>query len=154
MTDAPPPPAPPFCPNPGCRFHRRDHHLWRFVRIGFYSRKIPPHRIQRYRCDTCRRRFSDQTFDPTYWLHRPGLLLPVFHRLLGCSGFRQIAREFRVSPSTIGRLSARLGRHCLLFHELHRPRGPILEPLALDSFESFEWSQYYPSNYHVAVGKE
>jgi hypothetical protein len=29
----------------------------------------------------------------------------------------------------------------------------IGEPLALDSFESFEWSQFYPTSYHVAVGQ-
>ena len=145
--------APPFCPNPACRFHRGDMKLWRYVRIGFYARKSAPLRVQRYRCDTCRRRFGDQTFSVTYWLHRPELIGPVFHRLVGCSGFRQIAREFKASPETIARVSGRLGRHCLLFHQLHRPKGRIPEPLALDSFESFEFSQYYPTSYHVAAGQ-
>src|SRR5688500_9116066 len=154
MTIAPPPPAPPHCPNPACPFHRKDKSLWKFVRIGFYARRASPQRIQRYRCDTCRRRFSDQTFSTTYWMRRPEILVPIFHRLVGCSGFRQIAREHASSPETIARASARLGRHCLLLHELTRPRGPVTEPLALDSFESFEWSQYYPTSYHVAVGRE
>jgi len=154
MTSAPPPPAPPHCPNPECRFHKQDKALWKFIRIGFYTRQASPTRVQRYQCDTCRRRFSDQTFSTTYWLRKPRLLLPVFHRLLGCSGFRQIAREHEVSPSTIARMSARLGRHCLLFHEETRPRGEIVEPLALDSFESYEWSQFYPTSYHIAVGQD
>ena len=145
--------APPFCPNPECRFHRTDRHLWRFVRIGFYARRSAPFRVQRYRCDTCRRRFGDQTFSTTYWMKRPDLLVPVFHRLVGCSGFRQIASEFGVSPQTIGRVSGGLGRHALLFHERNRPKGPLQEPLALDSFESFEYSQYYPTSYHVAAGQ-
>ena len=154
MTTAPAPQAPPFCPNPACRFHRKDRSSWHFKRIGFYERKSAPHVVQRYRCVTCRRNFGDQTFRTTYWMHRPDLLAPVFMRLLACSGFRQIAREFRVSPTTIARTSARLGRHGFLFHESRRPRTPLLEPLALDSFESFEWSQYYPTSYHVAVGKD
>src|SRR6185295_14256018 len=95
MTKAPAPAAPPHCPNPACRFHRGDKALWRFVRNGFYFRKTAPYRVQRYRCDTCRRRFADQTFRPTYWMHHGELFAPVFHRLLGCSGFRQIAREFK-----------------------------------------------------------
>jgi hypothetical protein len=78
----------------------------------------------------------------------------VFHRLVSCSGFRQIAREFGCSPDTIRRLSGRLGRHSLLFHQRHRPKGVIDEPLALDSFVSFEFSQYYPTQYHVAVGQK
>jgi len=86
-------------------------------------------------------------------MKRPDLLAPVFHRLVGCSGFRQIAYEFGVSPQTIGRVSGRLGRHSLLFHQLKRPKGPIQEPLALDGFESFEYSQYYPTSYHVAAGQ-
>jgi len=153
MNLAPAVPAPPFCPNPKCRFHRSDRHLWRFVRVGFYVRKTAPIRIQRYRCDTCRRKFADQTFSTTYWMKRPDLLVPVFHRLVGCSGFRQIASEFGVSPQTIARVSDRLGRHALLFHELTRPKGLLTEPLALDSFESFEYSQYYPTSYHVAAGQ-
>lgn len=153
MTHAPAPQAPPFCPNPACRFHRSDRHLWRFERVGTYERRSPPFVVQRWRCVTCRRSFGEQTFRTSYWLRRPDLLRPVFHRLLGCSGFRQIAREFGVSPQTIARMSERLGRHCMLFHESRRPRGPITEPLSLDSFESFEYSQYYPTSFHLAAGR-
>ena len=124
------------------------------MKIGFYTRKAPPHVVQRYRCDTCRRQFGDQTFKVTYWMKRPELLEPVFYRITACSGFRQIARETRASPSTIARTSGRLGRHALLFHERRRPRGPIREPLSLDGFESFEYSQYYPTSYHVAAGQK
>jgi hypothetical protein len=110
-------------------------------------------RVQRYRCDTCRRKFGDQTFSTTYWLKKPELLVPIFHRLVGCAGYRQIAREHGISPETVARQAARLGRHCFLFHERTRPRGRLREPISLDSFESFEWSQYYPTSYHLAVGK-
>ncbi len=154
MHKAPPPPAPPFCPNSECRFHRSDRRSWRYVRIGYYERQTSPRRIQRYRCVHCRRRFSDQTFSTTYWLKRPDLQRPIFHRLVGCAGYRQIAREFRVSPETVARQAARLGRHSLLFHERHRPKGAVREPIALDSFESFERSQYSPTSYHVAVGQQ
>jgi transposase-like protein len=153
MNRAPQSWAPPFCPNRKCRFHRGDTALWRHKKIGFYTRKTPPYRIQRRKCDTCRRSFGVSTFLPTYWLHRPELLRPVFHRLIGCSGIRQIASEFKASPETIARMAGRLGRHCLLYHQLHRPRGPVTEPLAADSFESYEFSQYHPTSFHVAAGQ-
>jgi hypothetical protein len=51
-------------------------------------------------------------------------------------------------------LSARIGRHCLLFHEQHRPKGELTEPLALDGFVSFEWSQYHPTQFHTVVGQQ
>jgi len=148
-----PAPSPPFCPNPTCSYHRGFTIGWRWIRAGFFSRLAEPHRIQRFHCGHCRRHFSEQTFSTTYWLKRPDLLEPLFHQLVACSGFRQIARQHRVSPQTILSHSARLGRHCLLFHELHRPKGPIAEPLALDGFESFEFSQFHPTRYHVVVGK-
>ena len=105
MTNAPVPPAPPCCPNPACPFHLRDRQTWRFEKIGFFERQSPPYLVQRYRCLTCRRSFSDQTFKVTYWMRRADLLASVFLRLQSCSGFRQIAREFGVSPTTIARTS-------------------------------------------------
>lgn len=146
-------PPPPFCPNPNCRFHRTGAGRWRFVRDGFFVRQSAPQRIQRFRCVPCGRHFSSQTFHTSYWLKHPELLVPVFHRLLGCSAFRQIAREFGVSPTTVLTHSARLGRHCWLFHQQLRPHGRLEEPLALDSFVSFEFSQYHPTAFHVAVGQ-
>ncbi len=146
--------SPAFCPNPDCSYHREAGPAWRWVRAGCFSRRAAPHRVQRYQCRHCRRYFSDQTFRTSYWLKRPELLAAVFHRLVACSGFRQIAREFEASPQTVLTHSARLGRHCLLVHESTRPRGPIREPLVLDGFESFEFSQYHPTRYHVLAGKD
>lgn len=145
--------APPFCPNPACACHR-DPAGWRFVRDGHFSRDAAPHRIQRYRCRHCGRRFSEQTFRTTYWLKRPALLPATFHGLVAGSGLRQLGRSLGAAPGTIATLAARLGRHCLLFHEHHRPRGPVTEPLALDSFQSFEFSQYSPTLFHLLVGKD
>lgn len=145
---------PPFCPNPSCRYHGAATASWRWVRAGFFRRDAAPHRIQRFQCRHCRRHFSTQTFSGDYWLKQPRLLLPVAHRLVGCSGFRQIAREFGVSPQTVLGLSARIGRQCLLFHEQLRPRGELREPLALDGFRTFERSQYHPTEFHLAIGQQ
>jgi transposase-like protein len=148
------PTAPPFCPNPHCPFHCGPTLSWRWSRAGHFRRQAAPHRIQRYRCGHCGRYFSEQTFRTTYWLKRPGLLLDLFHQLVQCSAFRQIARQHHASPQTIALQAARLGRHCQLFHELHRPKGPVREPLVLDSFQSFEYSQYHPTLFHFVVGRD
>lgn len=76
----------------------------------------------------------------------------VFLRLVACSGYRQIARELAVSPTTVLGQTARLGRHCLLFHQRLRPPSEPAEPLVVDGFESFEFSQYTPVQFHLAVG--
>ena len=145
------PSAPRFCPNPRCD-SRRNSRPWRFKKKGFFLRDQKPQRIQRYLCQHCGRNFSSQTFSTRYWLRRAELLVPVFHRLVSCSGFRQIARETGVSHSTIRRLSERLGRHCLLFHERWRPTGAPREPLVLDGFRTFEHSQYWPMDLNLVVG--
>ncbi len=142
---------PPFCPNPNCDSHVRST-TWRFIKKGFYLRARRPHRVQKYQCSHCCRGFSSSTFSTRYWLRRPELLGPVFQRLVSCSGFRQIAREFGVSHSTIRGLSDRLGRHCLLFHEAMRPRTCPVEPLVLDGFRTFEHSQYWPMDVNLVVG--
>jgi len=145
------PRPPPFCPNPRCD-SRSGSKPWRFKKKGFYLRNPSPHRIQRYLCHHCGRNFSSQTFSTTYRLQRADLLETLFLRLVACSGLRQIARELRVSPSTVQRQTERLGRHCLLFHEQRRPRAVPAEPLVLDGFRTFEHSQYWPFDLNLLVG--
>jgi hypothetical protein len=52
------------------------------------------------------------------------------------------------------RLSERLGRHCLLFLWRDLQRIRLGEPVAVDGFESFAHSQYYPCHFHLAVGAD
>ena len=104
---------PPHCPRSDCAAHRYRVG-WRWVRCGTYARQCHPQIIPRYRCGQCRRTFSSQSFSPTYYLKRPALLEPIFHRLLACSGYRQIAREAGCHPTTVMGQAARLGRHALL----------------------------------------
>ena len=125
---------------------------WRFKKKGYYERQRGPRTVQRYVCRSCRRNFSTQTFATTYWLKHPRLLGPLFHRLVGCSALRQIARELGVTHSTLQRQSERLGRHCLLVLEALAPRGAPSEPLVLDGFRTFEHSQYWPFDLQLLVG--
>jgi hypothetical protein len=74
-------------------------------------------------------------------------------KTLGCMANRQIARDLDVSPNTVDRHIARLGRHCLLFHQRMMQDEPPPRQIVVDGFESFELSQYYPFHHHVAVEK-
>ena len=143
--------VPPFCPRSDCRHHDCGHG-WRWVRHGYFERRAAPQRIQRFRCAACGHTFSSQTFSATYWLKRPEVLEATFHRLLACSGYRQIAREARCCPTTVMRHAARLGRHALLWLHLNRPQGRVSEALVIDGFESFAFSQYHPLHLNLVVG--
>ena len=142
---------PPFCPNPNCN-SRTSSQPWRYKKKGFFERDVRPRRIQRYLCQHCQRNFSSQTFAVDYWLRRGDLLEAIFHRLVSCSGLRQISRETGVSHTTVRRLADRLGRHCLLFHEQNRPDKTPDEPLVLDGFRTFEHSQYWPMDINLLIG--
>jgi len=143
--------VPPHCPRSHCRFHGSPVG-WRWIRHGSFSRQCEPRRIPRFRCCHCRATFSTQTFSTTYSLNRPEPLEPIAHRLLASSGYRQIAREARCAPPTVMGLAARLGRHALLLLHAHRLQGAIQEPIVIDGFESFAFSQYHPLHLNVAVG--
>ena len=145
--------VPPHCPNRQCRFYtpRPD---WPVVRDGLYRRSSDGRAFQRFRCRHCRRRFSTRTFAPDYWLK----LRDQFRRIAQFStegpGLRQSARLLGVSPSTVGRHLARAGRHCLLLHQELRRDQPRPEPLVIDGFETFEFSQFFPFHLNLAVGGE
>jgi len=146
--------VPPFCPNSNCPHHQDLQTPWRWKRAGFYCRQASPKVIQRFTCLRCGRSFSTQTFSTTYWLKRPDLPVLVFMKVTGAMANRQIARDLEVAPSTIDRLLARLGRHCMLLHtSLTANRRPV-GPVVLDSFESFEFSQFFPFQHHTLVEVE
>ena len=71
--------------------------------------------------------------------------------VVGCMGNRQISRALRCSPETVSHHIARLGRHCLLVQARELNHVPALDEIAIDGFETFEWSQYFPFHHNVAV---
>ncbi len=75
-------------------------------------------------------------------------------KTVGGMANRQIARDLKVAPETVNRHIARIGRHCLLFHQWQMDTAPPVKIVVVDGFESFELSQYHPIHLHVAVEKE
>lgn len=142
---------PPHCPNPECRHHRCTL-TWSFHRDGWHHRRAPPHRVRRFRCQTCRRSFSSQTFRTTYFLKKPQLLPQIFGQHVAGSAYRQMAQSLGVVHSTVLNQVRRLGRHCLLFEQLHGPKDPPKEQLVLDGLRSFEFSQYWPMDVNCLIG--
>lgn len=134
--------SPPHCPWADCLAHRARGRF-RCRRSGSYRRASDPHhKIPRFRCATCGRRFSSQSFSCTYYLKRPELLVPVAAGLVAGSAHRQLARSYGCAPSTVTRLAARIGRHSFLLQALALEHiDEIGEPVVLDHFETFVYSQ-------------
>jgi hypothetical protein len=145
---------PPFCPNHNCIHHNRFPDRPCFTRFGYYRRPSDNRRIQRFRCLTCRRTFSTQTFDCSYWQKHPELDDQVFRLINGGMAARQISRACGADPATINHKIGRLGRHCLLYLAILLKDMPPVQQVAFDGFETFEFSQYFPFHHHLAVDKE
>jgi len=75
-------------------------------------------------------------------------------KTVGGMANRQIAKDLEVEPETINRHIARVGRHCLLFHQKQMQNASPVSKVVVDGFESFELSQYHPFHHHVAVEKD
>ncbi len=83
-----------------------------------------------------------RSFACTSYMKRPELLQPIAAGLVAGSAHRQIARSLGCAASTVTRLAARLGRHTLLLQALALGQiPPIDEPIVLDHFETFVFSQ-------------
>ena len=146
---------PRFCPWLDCSEHTRTEPGYRFRHHTPYStasrRSVP-----RFRCNSCDRTFSSQSFSVTYYLKRPELLPRIAAQLQAGSAHRQIARTIGCAHSTVTRQSARLGRQALLLHTRARTwlHGRLTERVVLDHAEVFEYSQDFPFGIATPVGAD
>jgi len=144
---------PSYCPNPQC-----PHHLLgtqgHFPRWGRYVRRSDGRSFQCFRCHECHHIFSTRAFSTTYWLRRRDLLRPIAALSAEGPALRQIARLLKITHATVSRHLNRAGRQCSLLHQDILSQVSISEPLVIDGFESFEFSQYFPFHLNLAVGKD
>jgi len=148
---------PPHCPHRCCPQHRIEspHERFRYKRNASYLRKCDGRRIARFRCNACGRGFSSQSFAVSYYAKRPELIRPTAKALCAGSAHRQIARSLGCSHSTVNRIAARLGRHCMLLQALALEHlDGIHEPVVLDAFETFVSSQLDALGLATPVGHQ
>lgn len=147
--------TPPFCPNKACPcYHQPPSGYGRWYRKrGFYHTNSGG-TIQRYECRGCGRSFSTQTFSIDYMTKKRLSYKRIHTHLVTCSGMRDIARDLKVSPSTILNRISRLARQSVAVHCDLSSRIISFEALAADGFESFAVSQYFPNNIHLLAGSE
>ena len=109
-----------------------------FVRKGSYHARCRAHPVPRFRCRTCGRGFSRQTFRADYRDHRPDLNAKVFLALSTGIGLRQTARNLGLSLRCTELKFRKIARHLRRLNlNLRRPL-PAGSMLQLDEFESYE----------------
>jgi len=147
--------VPEHCPWAECRGHEpHPGRPFRFHRHGVFLRKGDGRVVPRFRCLGCRRTFSQQSFAFSYYLKRPDLSVAVAAGLNAGSAHRQLARSLGCSPSTVTRRAGKLGRHSLLLSARALEHVVLNEPVVVDHFESFEFSQDFPVGIATSVGQD
>ena len=149
---------PPFCPNPSCIFHSQEnlpqkHKAPWYHKYGHYRTKLHK-QIQRFICLSCHIQFSSQTFSIDYGVKRRIPYKRLFLQLNSGSGIRFLSRTFGVTDKVILNRITRLAHQTIAMHAALRKEITVQEDLAVDGFESFTVSQYFPNNIHILVGKD
>ncbi len=128
---------PPRCPYPHCLQHAQPSPGF-FVRHGSYRAKCRPHTVPRFRCRTCGRTFSRQSFRMSFGDHRPHLNAALFELLCSGIGLRQSARVLRLSRRCTELKFRKIARHLRRLNLNLRCPLPKGSTFQFDEFETYE----------------
>ncbi len=141
---------PPFCPRPGCVHHLSPVEQSWFERDGHHETRAFGS-VPRFRCKACGRNFSTQTFRVDYYAKKV-VDYREFEELLASSmSGRALGRHFGLSPDSVQNRVDRLSRQALAVHSHLRAFADPREPVAIDGFQSFDRSQFFPNNITISV---
>ena len=137
---------PPRCPYAACPRHA-DPGPDFYVRHGSYTARVHTFPVPRFRCRTCRRTFSRQTFRLSYRDRKPHLNAVVVKALVRGNWFREVAREVSMTRNNLEAKARKFFRHATHLNRNLIHRGaigpPLVDPrqprgLQFDEYESYE----------------
>jgi len=109
--------------------------------------------VQRFRCRSCRRTFSRQTFRADYRQKKPHINATCLRLMVSCVGLRQAAQVLQVARRTIERRFEWLARHASDWHDNQLAGAQLRGPFQLDELESFEANRYQPVTVPVLIDR-
>jgi len=132
---------PPFCVYPACPSRQPGSpFLWH--RAGRFARRVDGRQVQRFRCRSCGRRFSAQSFRLDFRQQKPQVNAALLSLLVSKVTHRQSARVLRVDRKTVHRRLRLWGPALRGWHGvfLRRARagGGLRGSFSLDELETFE----------------
>jgi len=128
---------PPRCPYRACPRHSRPEPRF-YVRKGAYQARCRPRPIPRFRCSTCRRTFSRQTFRADYRDHKPHLNARLFVLLASGVGLRQASRNLGLSLRCTQLKFRKIARHLRRLNLNVRGPLPLGATFHFDELETYE----------------
>ena len=122
---------------------------YQFIKAGKYRRKTGKV-VQRFKCQSCKKGFSEQTFNYNYRFKKPHLDLIVFRLLCISTSQRKTALALGINPKTVDLRVKRFGQACIKNLEYMR-KCLAPQKVAFDEMESFEHSKCKPVTLPIAV---
>jgi transposase-like protein len=151
----PPHPDIPHCPNPDCTHftHPPITTDW-CLPFGTY-RTSTFGTVKRYRCCTCKKTFSTQTFSIDYYVKRRVDYPFLIESLCTSRGLSNTARFLGLRVELLQNRYERVARVALALHGSLRAQLsiPSNERFVLDGLESFSESQYFPNNINILANR-
>jgi transposase-like protein len=145
--------VPPRCPYRECVQHAAP--ITRFAsRWGSYHPRCRSKPVQRYRCRSCRRTFSRQTFRHDRRDRRPQCNKRLFQLLTSGVGQRQSARLLGLALRSVQKKMRKLAATCASLHENLSPRLPAGLTYVMDEEETYEGASIRPLTMPVLVEKD
>jgi len=142
---------PPFCPFQNCIFHLEAPPGF-CKKNGMIKTQKPPFVNQRFRCKSCRKQFSRNTFSIDFKKVKPDLSDRILDLSMNSMSNSQIARLLKIGESTVRNRLKTLAVQALIFEKQNQP-DRISEDVAYDGFETFTHSQFSPCYINTAVGR-
>jgi len=143
---------PPRCPFAGCPAFANPPR--RFPRWGWFRVKCRKAPERRYRCPSCRRTFSRQTFRQNYRDRRPETNVLLFELLTGGMGLRQSARMLGLSCSGVQHKMRKIAATCGGLHRNLSRKLPTGRTYLLDEEESYEGSSIRTVTVPIVIERE
>ena len=140
----------PFCPNPLCELHLSEPPPGWFKPFGFYSTRtfgLTP----RFRCGSCGRTFSSQTFSIDYYAKRRVDYPDLLSRHASSESLRALSRNLGLSCGTVQNRLERLARQGIALHGRLRRFADPKEAVCIDGMVSFDVSQQFPNEITVSI---
>jgi len=143
----------PHCPHPRCSKFPTQHNSKWYIHYGYHHTKAFG-TIPRFKCKSCGRSFSTQSFSIDYYAKKVLDYKVILRQAVSGSSLMDTGRTFLVRPETVQNRLSRLARVSLAIHSDLLKCAPMEEEFVADGFESFSFSQYYPHHVNPLVGRE
>ena len=145
--------TPPRCPNRACPMFAAPSGRF-YTTNGGYQPKCRTEPVPRFRCKTCGRGFSRQTFRHDYYDHRPELNAPVFKLLSSGVGFRQISRYVGCGARCPQQKLVKMARTLAKLRDNLCPRLAGGRAFVMDEEETYEVASIRPLTMPVLIERE